>query len=76
MNADPEIAAYKQAFEEVERFGRVLAASEREQATDLEELLQLEYGGEDDVLHALGEEDEMWTDPFPWSRPETKPKES
>ena len=57
MNSASEIAAYKRAVEELARFGRVLAESEREEARELEELLQLEYSGGDAVLYALGEED-------------------
>lgn len=62
MNSESEIAAYERGFEEIERFGRVLRASEREEAVDLEELLQLEYGGDDAVLYALGEEDRAWVE--------------
>lgn len=62
MNSDSEIAAYGLVVEELERFGRVLDGSEREEAADLEELLQLEYSDNDAVLYALGEEDQTWTD--------------
>lgn len=69
MNSDSEIAAYRQGFEEVERFGRVLRESEREEAADLEELLGLEYVGHDPALYALGEEDRAGTGVAAWSRP-------
>ena len=39
------------------RFDRVLVESEREEARELEELLQLEYSASDAVLYALGEEE-------------------
>ncbi len=58
MNRASEVAAYRSAFEEVARFGRVLSESEREEATNLERLLQLEYSGGYAVLYALGEEDQ------------------
>ncbi|MGH3148912.1 MAG: hypothetical protein ACRDTR_24290 [Rubrobacter sp.] len=57
MNSTSEIAAYKRAIQELARFDRVLAESEREEARELEELLQLEYNASDAVLYALGEED-------------------
>jgi hypothetical protein len=71
VNGDSEIAAYRRAFEELERFGGVLAEIEREEAADLEELLELEYGGDDAVLYALGEEDRAWTEipAMSWPRP-------
>lgn len=67
MNSDSEIAAYRRGFEEIERFGRVLRAGEHEEAANLEELLQLEYGGDDAVLYALGEEDRAWLEVPSWS---------
>lgn len=70
MNSDSEIAAYKRAFEEAERFGRVLRESEREETAGLEELLDLEYVGHDPALCALGEEDRAWTGVAAWSWPE------
>lgn len=49
----------------------MLRESEREEATDLEKLLRLEYGGDDAVLCALGEEDQVLTEIPAWSRPMT-----
>ena len=60
MNSDSEIAAYRNAFEEAERFGRVLIESEREEAAGPEELLRLEYGDDSAVLYALGEADRIF----------------
>ncbi len=57
MNSASEIAAYKRAIQELARFDRVLVESEREEARELEELLQLEYSASDAVLYALGEEE-------------------
>ncbi len=57
MNNESEIAAYRRAFEEHARFGRVLGESEREEIVYLEELLRLEYREVDVVLYALGEAD-------------------
>ena len=71
MNSDREMAAQQRALEEVERFGRMLREIEREEATDLEDLLQLEYGGDDAAMVA---EDEMWTDLSAWPRPATSTK--
>lgn len=55
MNTDSEIAAYRAAFEEIERFGRVLGRAEREEVAYLEGLLELEYDGTETALRALGE---------------------
>lgn len=55
MNSDTEIAAFRRALDEVARFGRVLREGEREEILYLEELLRLEYRGDDPVLHELGE---------------------